>query len=105
MKTYDVRFRPRARRDLIALYRYLKRRFGEDSAIGYVRRIDEACAGLEQAPQRGTVVRHPDLTLRVLGFERRVSVLFQIGEDTVEILRVLYGGQDIQAINDRFSAS
>jgi len=33
-----------------------------------------------------------------MGFERRVSILFRVGDDVVEILRVLYGGQDIQSV-------
>lgn len=30
-----------------------------------------------------------------MGFERRATILFCVGEDTVEILRVYYGGQDL----------
>jgi plasmid stabilization system protein ParE len=30
-----------------------------------------------------------------MGFERRATILFRVGEDTVEILRILYGGRDL----------
>jgi hypothetical protein len=30
-----------------------------------------------------------------MGFERRATVLFSVGEEKVEILRVYYGGQEL----------
>lgn len=30
-----------------------------------------------------------------MGFERRATILFSVGEEKVEILRVYYGGQDL----------
>jgi hypothetical protein len=30
-----------------------------------------------------------------MGFERRVTILFRVGEERVEILRILYGGRDL----------
>jgi toxin ParE1/3/4 len=32
--------------------------------------------------------------LRVVGFERRVTIAFAVGEAGVTIVRVFYGGQD-----------
>jgi plasmid stabilization system protein ParE len=31
-----------------------------------------------------------------MGFERRVTILFRVEEDRVEILRILYGGRDLE---------
>jgi len=31
-----------------------------------------------------------------MGFERRATILFRVGEDKAEILRVYYGGQDLE---------
>ena len=46
---------------------------------------------------RGT--QHDDLLpgLRIIGMERRVTIAFRIVGKTVEILRILYGGRDVQA--------
>ena len=46
---------------------------------------------------RGT--QHDDLLpgLRIIGMERRVTIAFRIDGNTVEILRILYGGRDVQA--------
>jgi toxin ParE1/3/4 len=32
--------------------------------------------------------------LHILGFERRVSILFRVRKAAVEIVRILYGGRD-----------
>jgi len=32
-----------------------------------------------------------------MGFEHRVTILFRVGEERVEILRILYGGRDLGA--------
>jgi len=36
--------------------------------------------------------------LRILGFERRTVIALQVTADTVTILRILYGGRDIEAV-------
>ena len=49
-------------------------------------------------PDRGN--RRDDLRpgLRILGFERRAVITFQITANTVTILRVLYGGRDLETV-------
>lgn len=97
MKHHLVRFRLRARRDLIALYEYLSRRFSEDASFRFIQRIESASEALATAPLRGRIVAGGSPGLRVIGFERRVSILFRVHENSVEILRVLYGGQTIES--------
>jgi toxin ParE1/3/4 len=55
------------------------------------------CENLQTFPNRGT--RRDDLRpgLRTLGFRRRVTILFEVTNDTVNIIGVYYGGQDYQA--------
>jgi len=50
------------------------------------------------SPERG--IRRDDLRrgLRILGFERRAVIAFLVTADTVTILRVLYGGRDLETI-------
>ena len=47
-------------------------------------------------PDRGA--RRDDLRpgLRVLGFERRAVIALQIASDSVTILRIPYGGRDVE---------
>ena len=55
------------------------------------------CENLQTFPHRGT--RRDDLRpgLRTLGFRRRVTILFEVADDTVNIIGVYYGGQDYEA--------
>ena len=69
---------------------------GAERAIGYIDRIEDCCRNLSVFPGRGS--RHDDLRagLRVLGFERRAVIAFQINAETVTILRILYGGRSVE---------
>ena len=93
MKSYEVRFRQQAQRDLIALDLYLSARFGGDATEQFMHRLEAACLSLCTAQRRGRAVLGSNSGLRVMGFERRVASLFQIRDDAVEILRVLYRGK------------
>lgn len=96
MKTHEVLFRPRARRDLISLYRYIAKQSSPRIAANYIGRIEKACLNLSSLPQRGTAVSSHVAGLRTMGFERRATILFCVGAEKVEILRVYYGGQDLR---------
>jgi len=94
--TYEVRFRPRAEEDLFRIYRYIAERAGAETAAGYVDRITAACLALDHAPLRGT--RRDDLRpgIRTMGFEHRATIVFQVTGRNVEVVRVLYGGRDLE---------
>ena len=64
----------------------------------YVERIEATCMALETFPKRGT--RRDDIRsgLRTLGFERRVTIVFQVQRTAVVIVRVFYGGQDYERV-------
>ena len=81
---------------MIDLYDYIAERDGAERAIGYIDRIEECCRSLSVFPDRGT--RRDDLRpgLRILGFERRAVIALHIQADTVTILRILYGGRDVE---------
>jgi toxin ParE1/3/4 len=91
-----VVFAPEAQADLTGLYDYIAERDGESRAEGYLRRIEKACMSLETMPQRGTDRSDLRPGLRVMGFERRVLIAFRIGQESVAILRVLYGGRNLE---------
>lgn len=95
---HNVRFRPSARRDLLAVHDFIASASGPGVARGYLDRIEQACNALADFPERGTL--RPDLGpgLRLLGFERRATIIFRIWKDEVQIVRVLYGGRDIEAV-------
>jgi toxin ParE1/3/4 len=95
---HDVVFAPEARDDLRKLYLFIAERSGEDRAMAYVERIEAYCLNFATFPERG--IRRDDLLpgLRVIGFERRISLAFHIQETTVTFDRILYGGRDLDSL-------
>lgn len=93
-----VVFAPEARNDLKELYSFIAERSNADRAMAYVARIESYCRGFADYPERG--VRRDDLFpgLRVVGFERRVTIAYRVSPDTVTFLRILYGGRDEDAL-------
>jgi toxin ParE1/3/4 len=91
-----VLFTPLAERQIDALHRYIADHSDEDRADSYVSRIIEFCNRLARFPIRGR--RRDDLIpgLRIIGFERRVSVAFIATADDVLIEGVFYGGRKIE---------
>lgn len=96
----EIVFSPEARDDLLNLYDYIAEASGEDRALGYLERIETYCRGFGRFPVRGR--RRDDLFpgLRVIGFERRVTIAFHVDSSRVVIDRVLYGGRDLSALRD-----
>jgi len=97
LKTYEVSFRPQARRDMIAQLRYIVDKAGPTIAHNYLLRIKTFCLSLATFPLRGTEIPGDPKGIRTVGFERKVTILFLVEGNTVRILRVLFGGQDIPA--------
>lgn len=49
---------------------------------------------LSTFPERGSVRDDVGDGVRIVGFERRASILFRVDGEVVRILRVLYAGKD-----------
>ena len=96
----EVVFSPEAAADLLSLYDYIADVSGEARALGYIERVEAYCRGFSQFPERG--LRRDDLVpgLRVVGFERRMTIAFHVEETRVVIDRFLYGGRDLSALRD-----
>ena len=96
---YRIRLRPEAETDLQLLYRGLvDRGASPETARGYVHRILGFVNGLDVFPKRGSVRNEIRPGLRVINFERRVSIAFVVEDDTQEVvvLRILYAGQELK---------
>jgi toxin ParE1/3/4 len=84
---------------LIELYQAIRDRSGEAGvAIRYIRRIRDYCEKFAEFPERGT--KRDDIRpgLRIIGFERRVTIAFTFDGDCVRIGRIFYGGRDYEAL-------
>ncbi len=97
MKEYEVSFTAEAILDLDRLFIYIAEKASFEIADGYLARIERFCHALSTFPNRGTEIKGGVPGLRSVGFERRVTILFRVGEKQVEVLRILYGGRDLEA--------
>lgn len=94
---YRVVFSPEADAHLVNIYRYI----ADNASPAIGKRFTDAIVDHSEAfgnfPQRGS--KREDLRpgVRVVGYRRRVAIAFTVGEDTVTIIGVFYGGQDYEA--------
>ncbi len=94
--THAVFFSPQARADLEELYLYIAESDGDDRALAYLERIEEYCRGFATFPERGRSREDLHPGLRIIGFERRLTMAFVVAEDRVTFLRVLYAGRRLE---------
>jgi toxin ParE1/3/4 len=97
--------RPRARQDLIEIWRYIADDSGEPRADRYLRRLNDVVSYLAQQPLMGRQ-RSEIPEERIRSFPVESHVLFYIAlEDGIELVRVIHGSQDLErawaAENDR----
>ncbi|MGO1163886.1 type II toxin-antitoxin system RelE/ParE family toxin [Brucella pseudogrignonensis] len=87
---------PEAETDLVALYDWIAERASPDTALGYIDRLENYIRDLEYASERGTL--HNDIRegLRTVGFERRITIAFNVTAQEVIVLGLFYGGQNWQ---------
>ncbi|MGO4570022.1 type II toxin-antitoxin system RelE/ParE family toxin [Rhizobium sp. 2YAF20] len=98
MKRYRVRLVERAEADVAEIYRFVRRKSASTSvARNYIARIRAFLAEFETFPERGTVRANVREGLRIVGFERRVSVAFVVEDSEVIVLRILYAGQEFES--------
>jgi plasmid stabilization system protein ParE len=90
-----VRLRPEAADDLRAIYSYIRDQASPEISRRYVQRITAYLQGFDVFPERGT--RRDDISpgLRIVGFERRVTIAFVVERDEVIVLNILYGGREL----------
>ncbi len=94
MRSYEVVLSSDAREHLLRLYEWIADAASPPIALKYLERIETYLNTFDQAPERGT--RRDDIRpgLRVVGFERRLSIAFSVSDTRVTIQRIFYGGQD-----------
>jgi len=100
VKRYHVRLTDEAEADVARIYRFVRRKSASSEvARNYVGRIRSFLKEFETFPERGTVRDIRD-GMRIVGFERRVSIAFIVENGEVVVLRILYAGQQLRVDSD-----
>lgn len=94
MKSRQVIFTPEARHDLFGIYDWIASKASLQIAISYIERLEAYCLGFDVASERGHSRDDIRPGLRIVGFERRITIAFVVDEIHVTILRLFYGGQN-----------
>jgi toxin ParE1/3/4 len=94
VKRRIVKYSLRSEEDAAWILDAVETAAGLKTALSYLTRLRDFCDRLEFGAERGTRHDHIRSGLRIVGFERRVTVAFVVDEDRVTVLRLFYGGQD-----------
>lgn len=101
MKRYDVRLSPDAENDLVEIYRYVSTTSRSQTvARQYLDRITSYLTSFETFPERGSLRDDVRQGLRIVGFERKISVAFVVEGDCVTILRIAQNGRQLGLADD-----
>ncbi|MBY5317933.1 type II toxin-antitoxin system RelE/ParE family toxin [Rhizobium leguminosarum] len=93
MVALKVVFRPRAEKDLLDIYAFIAAD-NSMAAMEFIRRLRQICQGLEDMPERGAPREDFAPGVRILVFERRVTIAYRVVKDRVQILRLFYAGRN-----------
>lgn len=94
MKERRVVFAPEAVEDLNQLYDWIAGQASPTVAMGYLERVEAFCGRLSVGSERGQLRSDIRPGLRIVGFERRLTVAFAVQLETVTVLRVFTAGRN-----------
>jgi toxin ParE1/3/4 len=94
VKERRVVLAPEAAEDLIEIYEWVAAKASHRVAMAYVERVEAFCQRLSVGSERGQVRSDIRPGLRIVGFERRLTIAFTVGDETVTILRVFTAGHN-----------
>jgi toxin ParE1/3/4 len=98
VKERTVEFAPEAFEDLMQIYEWIANAASPEIAIRYIDRIEAYCRGMAIASERGHKRDDVRPGLRIVGFERRVSIAYTVSKTRVTILRLFHGGRNWEAM-------
>jgi toxin ParE1/3/4 len=94
VKQRAVEISDHAKTDLVKLYDWIADAVGATVAITYIERLETYIRAFDLASERGHLRDDVRPGLRVVGFDRRVTIAFTVEDDRVVILRIFYGGRN-----------
>jgi toxin ParE1/3/4 len=101
---HDVVWSPEAEQDLLAIWIHVAREASPDVADEQLRSLDRACEALARWPYSGRARDELFRGVRSIAVEAHV-VFYRVGNSAIEIIRVLHGRRDVDAILSRSAES
>ncbi len=98
MKTRQGGLSPEAMQDLQELFDRISFAAGRRTANAFVGRLEKFLHGLGTASEQGQLRDDVRPSLRVLGFERRLTIAFTVIEGRDIILRIHGAGRDWEKV-------
>jgi len=95
-----ITWSPEAEQDLLAIWDYVAREASPDVADEQLRSLDRACEALAEWPYSGRARDELLRGVRSIAVEAYV-VFYRVGHSVIEIIRVLHGRRDVDAIFSR----
>jgi len=96
-----VRLNPQASGDLRELADWITDHADPDTAAAYVQRISAKCATLAYYPRKGGLRPELETDLHSIPFEGRLTILYRVEDDGVEIMRIVNGARDLSKLKAR----
>ena len=94
MVSYRVVFSPLAEDDLVGIYEFIAKD-SPSRALSFIQRLRVQCRTLKTMAARGPQREGLGPGVRIMVFERRVTVAYHIKDEQVIVLRLFYAGQNI----------
>jgi toxin ParE1/3/4 len=88
-----VVFSRQAQRDLDDIYDHIATT-SPRAAGRFVDNVESFCLGLGTCSERGRILRSKRSTLRMVGFERKLTIVVAVANADVTIMRVFSRGRD-----------
>ena len=94
----SVALSPEAEADLLDLGEWIADAASIDVAVRYVQRVERYVLSFDLASERGSL--HADISpsLRVVGFEGRLTIAFRVSDAIVQVVGIFRAGQDWAAL-------
>jgi toxin ParE1/3/4 len=97
LKRYKITYDRTAVFDMAELHGWISREASQRIASSYLNRIRLFCRQLRQFPNRGILREDIRPGTRIITFEGRVDIAFEVQADRVVIIRILYAGRQFDS--------
>ncbi len=99
IRRLEVRYRDEARTDLDEIFWHIALHGnGPRAALDFVRRLDERCQRIADAPRSGRPRDDLAAGLRTLAFERSALICYRIADDGIWVTNIFGRGRDFDAV-------